>query len=246
MHIFLYNEHEGDNMCGRFTITVSYDELVEHLSSHYEIEDVSLFDLPRYNVAPSQEIISVLSDGAKYRAGYLKWGFIRPFSKNDNIEFSLINAKSETIFEKKSFMDAARHRRCVVLADSFYEWHKDSKMPMRIYLKHQKLFAMAGLWTTYKKDDGTKIHTVTILTTEANELMKDIHERMPVILTKASEHIWLNPSIKDESILKPLLKPYVAEDMDMYPVSKVVNSVKEDHLSCIEPLDTKKQQDLFS
>ena len=243
--LFLYNEDEGDNMCGRFTITVSYDELVEHLNSHYGISDASLFDVPRYNVAPSQEIITVLNDGKSNRVGYLKWGFVPPFAKDENIGFSMINARSETIFDKPSFMDSAIHRRCVILADSFYEWKKDDKMPLRIFLNNQKIFPMAGLWTTYKKSDGTKLHTVTILTTKANPFMASIHDRMPVILTNEREKIWLNPNIKDALTLKSLLIPYDYESMSAYPVSKHVNQAKIDTIDCITPVIIKKEQDLF-
>ncbi|TNF07517.1 MAG: SOS response-associated peptidase [Bacillota bacterium] len=235
-------------MCGRFTITVSYEELVHHLKDYYEIDDVSLFDVPRYNVAPGQNIISVLNDGKKNRVGMLKWGFVPPYAKDEKIGFSMINAKAETIFEKQAFKDSILTKRCVVLADSFYEWKKEDnrKTPMRILLKDQKVFPIAGLWTTYKKEDGTKLHTVTLLTTSPNDLMKSIHDRMPVILNKANEKIWLNPTIKNETILQSVLKPYPSEFMMAYPVSSLVNNSKNELPDCIIEVSTENKQDLFN
>ncbi|MDX9692483.1 MAG: SOS response-associated peptidase [Acholeplasmataceae bacterium] len=234
-------------MCGRFTITVSYEELVHHLKDYYEIDDVSLFDVPRYNVAPGQEVISILNDGSKNRVGLLKWGFIPPYAKDEKIGFSLINAQAETIFSKPTFMDSAMSKRCVVIADSFYEWQKDDteKKPMLIFLRDQKLFSFAGLWTTYKKSDGSKINTVTIITTTPNELMTNIHHRMPVILSKEDEKIWLNPRIKNQDVLQHLLKPYPSAHMDYYRVSSVVNNTRNESIECIKKLDEKKEQDLF-
>jgi putative SOS response-associated peptidase YedK len=235
------------NMCGRFTVTVSYQELEEHLKEYYDIHELPLFDVPRYNIAPGQNIISVLNDGSKHRVGYLKWGFIPPFSKDESIGFQMINAKAETIFDKVSFKDSAIHKRCVILADSFYEWKKEDKgkTPHRIYLKNQKMFSFAGLWTTYQKSDGTKVHTATILTTEPNELMSSIHFRMPVILNKEDEKVWLNPRIKDKNTLLKVLKAYPSELMSADIVSNYVNQAKNDSIECIQPIHIKEKQELF-
>jgi putative SOS response-associated peptidase YedK len=235
-------------MCGRFTITVSYEELVHHLKDYYDIEDVSLFDVPRYNVSPGQQIISILNDGKKNRVGLLKWGFVPPFAKDEKIGFSMINAKAESIFEKPAFKDSAMTKRCVVLADSFYEWKKDNneKIPMRILMKNQKIFSIAGLWTTYKKEDGTKLHTVTLLTTTPNDIMKSIHDRMPVILNERDEKIWLDPNVKNEKIIKDLLKPYPSEMMMSYQVSSIVNNSRNETPDCIIEIEGRNnKQDLF-
>jgi len=234
-------------MCGRFTVTVSYEELQEHLKEYYDIHELPLFNVPRYNIAPGQEIISILNDGTKNRVGYLKWGFIPPFSKDESVGFQMINAKAESIFDKVSFKDSAMHKRCVILADSFYEWKKEeqTKVPHRIYLKDRKMFAFAGLWTTYQKSDGTKIHTATILTTEPNDFMSNIHFRMPVILNKEEEKIWLNPRIKDKDQLLNVLKAYPSHLMTSDIVSTYVNQAKHESIECIKPLQRKEKQELF-
>lgn len=234
-------------MCGRFTISVSYQELVEHLNESYHIENMDFkFDQPRYNVSPGQDILSVIFDGKKHRIGYLKWGFIPSFAKDEKIGFSMINAKSETIFEKPSFYESVMKRRCVVLADSFYEWKKDDqkKIPMRILVSDQKIFPIAAIWNTYQRHDGTKLHTVSLVTTKANELMKPIHERMPVILTKETQDIWLNPTSSIEA-LKTCFLGYDANKMHTYPVSSRVNQSSYDDSSCIEPIDDSAQTTLF-
>jgi len=199
-------------MCGRFTVTVSYEELTRHLTKTYQIDPLDLqTKLPRYNISPGQEIISVINDGRKNRVGLLKWGFIPSFAKDENIGFSMINAKAETLSEKVSFKESLRFKRCVVLADSFYEWRKDGKdkTPYRFLLKDQKLFPIASLFSTYQKTDGTKIHSVTLITTKPNDLVKDIHNRMPVILNEKDQAIWLDPSITNiDEGLNPLSKRF--------------------------------------
>jgi putative SOS response-associated peptidase YedK len=233
-------------MCGRFTITVSYEELTRHLKDSYHIESLDLkTTLPRYNIAPGQEIISVINDGTKNRVGLLKWGFVPSFAKDEKIGFSMINAKAETLSEKAAFKDSFVSKRCVVLADSFYEWRKDdhAKIPMRILVKDQKIFSFAGLFTTYIKSDGTKLHTVTLITTEANQLMKKVHDRMPVILSDENQAIWLDPSVTDVKILNKVLMPYPSDLMEMYQVSKKVNVSSYDDKDCI--LKVEEQKSLF-
>lgn len=148
----------------------------------------------------------------------------------------MINAKSETLAIKPSFKDSFINKRCLILADGFYEW-KDvnkKKIPMYIKLKNNGLFTFAGLWSGYKKEDGTKHYTCTIITTSANELIQPIHERMPVILTKESEEIWLNPNIKDIDLLNNILKPFSTEKMKLYQVSELVNNSRNETSRCIE------------
>jgi putative SOS response-associated peptidase YedK len=223
-------------MCGRFTISISADELKEYLKESYEIEEVNAeFDLPRYNVAPGQPIISIINDGKKNRVGLFKWGLVPSFSKDEKIGNSLINAKSETLIEKPSFKSSYESKRCVIIANGFYEWKKEEKQktPMHIKMIDSSIFPIAGLWSTYTKTDGSKLHTATIITTEANTLVSTIHDRMPVILTEENKKIWLNPQIKDTSILQKLLKPYDASLMQSYPVSSLVNSATNDTPECI-------------
>ena len=226
-------------MCGRFTITVSLDELKEYLHDYYEIDEMkSEIVVPRYNVSPGQEIISIINDGSKNRVGLLKWGFVPSFAKDEKIGYSMINAKSETLEQKVSYKQSFETKRCVILADGFYEWKKDNnhKQPMRILMKDQSIFPIAGLWTTYVKPDGSKLHSTTIITTQANDLVSSIHDRMPVILTDETRKTWLNPRIHDLRLLSSILKPYEPDKMTAYPVSSLVNSSINELKECIEPL----------
>jgi len=226
-------------MCGRFTITVTMDELKEYLSDYYDIDEMkSDIIVPRYNVSPGQDIISIINDGTKNRVGLLKWGFVPSFAKDEKIGYSMINAKSETLEQKVSYKPSFEHKRCVILADGFYEWKKEDKkkIPMRILMKDQSIFPIAGLWSTYVKPDGTKHFSTTIITTQANDLVSTIHDRMPVILTDESRKTWLNPRITDLRLLSEILKPYEPEKMYSYPVSSLVNSSQNELPECIQPL----------
>jgi putative SOS response-associated peptidase YedK len=231
-------------MCGRFTITVSIDELREYLKEDYDIDlEERLFDVPRYNVSPGQDVIAIINDGKKNRVGLLRWGFLPPFAKDEKLAYQMINAKSETLSEKPSYQDAFKSKRCIILADGFYEWMKDksNQKPMYIHQKDKSIFPMAGLWSTWTKPDGTKIHTCTIVTTEANDLMASFHDRMPVILEETSKHTWLNPYERNIGTLSTLLKPYDSKKMSLYPVSTLVNSSKNDTVSCIQEDKTMSQ-----
>jgi putative SOS response-associated peptidase YedK len=224
-------------MCGRFTLVVTYEELLEILDKNYEIKSFeSKHELPRYNIAPTQDVISIIHDGEKYRAGYLKWGLVPSFAKDEKIGLKMINAKAETLLEKPSFAKLIETKRCVILADSFYEWKKDEhiKTPYRISILDQKVFPLAGLRSVYQREDGSKLHTVTIITTEANQFMKEIHERMPVILTKESEKIWLNLNNQNIQQILSCLKPYDDHLMQSYQVSSYVNSSLHEDENCIK------------
>lgn len=226
-------------MCGRFTITVDLEDLRVYLEENYDIHDLKTeFKLPRFNVSPGQDVITIINDGTKNRVGTLKWGFVPPFAKDEKIGYQMINAKAETLHEKPSFLPSFKSKRCVILADSFYEWKKEgsAKTPMRILSKDEKIFPMAGLWTTFTKEDGTKLHTCTIITTEANDVMKDIHERMPVILDEKSLITWLNPKENNIYSLSQLLKPYASHKMKSYQVSTFVNHASNDSKECIKPV----------
>jgi putative SOS response-associated peptidase YedK len=219
-------------MCGRFTITVSLDDLKSYLKQFYQIDlEDKLFDLPKYNVSPGTDVIAIIFDGKKYRVGLLKWGFIPNYAKDD--KQIIINAKAETIDEKISFKKSFESKRCLILADGFYEWAKSNgeKTPMRITKKDQSLFPMAGLYNTYQNADGTKIHSACIITTEANEIMKPIHDRMPVIFDNKEIIKWFTE--KDSAKTKNLLKPYDSNQMEAYRVSKRVNDAKNQDQSLI-------------
>ena len=222
-------------MCGRFTITVDLNDLKDYLSESFDIHDLSPdIIVPRYNVAPGQQVLAVIHDGKSYRVGLIKWGFVPSFAKDESIGFSMINAKSETIHEKPAFKKSLKSQRCLILADGFYEWMKENnkKQPYRILLNNEKIFPMAGLWSTYVKENGEKLHTATIITTSANDLMKPIHDRMPVILDEKGKTSWLNPIFHQDDLLN-LLKPFDDQKMKAYPVSDKVNKPANDDPSLI-------------
>ncbi|WP_409341059.1 SOS response-associated peptidase [Paenibacillus sp. MBLB4367] len=222
-------------MCGRFTIVVSWDELM----LRFMLEQVAPpFHRPQYNVAPSQMIMAIINDGEKNRLGELKWGLIPNWAKEEKIGNQMLNARAETIAQKPAFRTPLEKKRCLIPADGFYEWKRSGsgKQPMRITLKSGSLFAMAGLYETWLAPDGRKISSCTIITTTPNELVKDIHDRMPVILRPEDEAMWLNREVREPSRLLPLLQPYPAEDMHAYPVSPIVGNVKNDSPACMEPV----------
>ena len=221
-------------MCGRFTLTATFEEIIDRFDIQSFLEE-ELYS-PSYNIAPSQSVLAVINDGRVNRMGFLKWGFIPPWAKDLSIGNKMINARAETISEKPSFRNAFKKKRCIVIADSFYEWkrHEDkTKTPMRIKLKTDELFAMAGIWEGWKSPDGKTLYTCSVITTGPNELMKDIHDRMPVILKRDNEKTWLDPAIADTTRLEPLLVPFDENEMETYEVSSLVNSPKNNSIELI-------------
>lgn len=223
------------NVCGRYSLFTDYAILIDRFNVEKMAVDEGEYT-PSYNVAPSQQIIAIINDSHKNRLGTLRWGLIPPWAKDEKIGSKMINARSETVAEKPSFRNAFKKKRCLVVADSFYEWQRKGgeKIPMRIKLKNGEPFAFAALWESWKAPDGKTVNTCSILTTEANSLMKSIHDRMPVILTKEEEEMWLDPNVEDVERLKGLLKPYKAEEMEAYRVSEEVNSPKNNKPELIE------------
>lgn len=194
--------------------------------------------LPRYNIAPTQMVPAIVADGDKYRLGTLKWGFIPFFAKDEISGSRFINAKAETIMEKPAFRQSFEKRRCLILADGFYEWDKfgDAKTPYRFILKDEPLMCFAGIWSKYVKPDGQKIFTCAILTTGANETMKSIHDRMPIILNEKAQQIWLQNKTAALDEMAELLKPYPYGGLEAYPVSAIVNNPRNDNAECIKRL----------
>ena len=224
-------------MCGRFTLTATFEEIINRFDIQSFLEE-ELYS-PSYNIAPTQSVLAVINDGRVNRMGFLKWGFIPPWAKDLSIGNKMINARAETISEKPSFRNAFKKKRCIVIADSFYEWkrHEDkTKTPMRIKLKSNELFAMAGIWEGWKSPDGKTLYTCSVITTVPNDLMKDIHDRMPVILKREDEKIWLDPEISDTTRLKPLLVPFDENEMETYEVSSLVNSPKNNSIELIQKI----------
>jgi len=225
-------------MCGRAILGIGLESLTEILQEVFHVDHVELTGYePRYNIAPGQPVLSIINDGQSNRAGYMKWGFIPSYAQSPKEGYKHMNTRSESIEKTAVFKDAFYNRRCLVLADSFYEWHKTSpsKTPYRIQIKDQPLMPMAGLWSRYRSKTGEILYTCSVVTTRSNDLMKQIHHRMPAILKPDTVGIWLNPSIEDQDLLKSLLKPYETSQMTMYPVSKLVNSTSLDSIELIEP-----------
>ena len=216
-------------MCGRFSIAKERDEIEDRFEIHI---DPAMFT-KNYNAAPSQ-ILPIITNEEQEQASFHKWGLIPHWAKDETIGNKLINARGETIAEKPSFRDAAEKRRCLVITDGFYEWQRSGgeKQPYHITLADESLFTFAGLWESWKAEDGRDVRTFTIITTEPNELMKPIHNRMPVMLTPDNERVW----ISDESLedVMHLLKPYDEKEMNAYPVTKKVNSPKNNDRSVME------------
>ncbi|USK92098.1 SOS response-associated peptidase [Rossellomorea marisflavi] len=221
-------------MCGRFSLI----ESVHELQQQFEF-DLSADLQPRFNIAPSQEVFSIISDGKKRRGGMLRWGLVPHWAKEAKIGYKMINARAEGINEKPSFREPFRKKRCLIIADGFFEWKKvdDRKQPYRFVMKDGKPFAFAGLWETWKKGDAP-LHTCTIITTTPNALTEDVHDRMPVILKRTDYARWLDPSNQAVDELKSLLVPYPAEEMELYAVSELVNSPKNDVADVLSPLNS--------
>jgi|ERR1043165_4214253 putative SOS response-associated peptidase YedK len=221
-------------MCGRFVRRASPDAIAEE----FGLLNVPTME-PQYNIAPSQPVAVVRQVAQKPELAFLRWGLIPSWADDPSYGNSKANARSETVAVKPSFRSAFRSRRCLVVADGFYEWQAANghKLPYFIRLKSDRPFGLAGLWERWEKGEQP-IESCTILTTDANDLMKPIHERMPVIIPKGQYDLWLDPRCHDTEKLMKLLGPYSAEEMLAYRVSKLVNSPKNDSPKCIDPLPT--------
>jgi putative SOS response-associated peptidase YedK len=223
-------------MCGRFTLTELDPDLVSETFSLPGVPDLP----PRYNIAPTQPVATIAhphnTDGNQFFV--MRWGLIPSWAKDPSIGNKLINARGETVHEKPSFRSALRYRRCLILADGFYEWQKQGdgpKVPLYITLTGHRLFALAGLYEHWTEpQSGETVTTCTIITTTPNELMASIHNRMPVILPREDYAAWLDPAETNAKAVLPLLRPYPAADMLAYPVSRRVNSPANDAPDLIE------------
>ncbi|MEL4897427.1 SOS response-associated peptidase [Crocosphaera sp. Alani8] len=221
-------------MCGRFSLTISGDEI----SKYFQVSQVQDWK-PRYNIAPSQEIVTIVQTllGQRQLKG-MKWGLIPSWSKDGKIASKLINARGETVAEKPSFRNAFKHRRCLIMADGFYEWQntRNSKQPYYIHLKNRHPFALAGLWEVSNSGQTEEVLSCCIITTEANELMKPLHHRMPVILSGDAYSQWLDHNVFDREILESFLTSYGSDAMSAYQVSQKVNRPTNDNPDCLEPI----------
>jgi len=217
-------------MCGRFVRITPIPVIANKFKAKQIFADLA----PSYNIAPGQEIVIINDEGVRQLI-QCTWGFIPSWAKEPSIGNKMINARSETVAEIRS---AFKKKRCLVIADGFYEWKTEvkRKFPMYIRLKSKEPFGFAGLYNVWKAPDGNLLCTCTIITTEANEAVKPIHDRMPVILPGDAEDMWINPATEDKEALVGILKPYPSEEMEAYEVSTNVNFPQHNTSSNIKPL----------
>ena len=228
-------------MCGRFTLTSNLDDLQGRfgfLSDLSGLADIQDYDHePRYNIAPTQPVLIVTNDGRR-RGEVMRWGLVPFWAKDLKVGARMINAVGETAASKPAFRAAFKKRRCLVLANGFYEWRKDGgrKVPTYIYARSGEPMAFAGLWETWRSPEGQVVRSCTIITTQANPLIQPLHNRMPVILSEETQALWLDPLTEDRENLEPLLIPAPIELLTSHPVADTVNSVKNQGPDCILPL----------
>jgi putative SOS response-associated peptidase YedK len=225
-------------MCGRFTLRAPASVVAEQFS---------VFAIPpwkaRYNIAPSQPVAAVRwAAAAKATSGrelaWLRWGLIPSWANDPTIGNRLINARADTVTARPAFRGAFRRRRCLVVADGFYEWQRagKQKVPHLIRLRDDRPFAFAGLWELWEGPDHSAIESCTLLTTEANDVVRPIHDRMPVILAPSDYDRWLDPPVSRAEGLAAMLRPYPSDQMTACAVSPLVNSPANDEPGCVEPV----------
>ena len=223
-------------MCGRFALTIS----PLALAKLFQLDEVPELE-PRYNIAPSQAVAAVVKgrEDAQRILKMMQWGLIPFWAKDSSIGSRMINARSETVAEKPSFRAAFRRRRCLVLADGFYEWQKldGAKQPFYVTLQDREAFAFAGLWERWEGSENGVVESCTLLTCEPNDLLHPIHNRMPVILNPEDYSLWLDSGFQEAERLQALLCPYPSGRMQAYAVSRYVNSPRHEGPECIVPVD---------
>ncbi|NCA85038.1 MAG: SOS response-associated peptidase [Clostridia bacterium] len=229
-------------MCGRYSFAPDLKIVNEHYNIMANPADVTA----NYNAAPTQ-LLPVISNETPRQLSLFRWGLVPFWAKDASIGNKLINARAESLDTKPSFRNAFKNRRCLVPADAFYEWKKaaggKTKIPYRISIKNQPLFSMAGIWEQWKNPAGELLQSFSIVTTVANELVAGLHNRMPVILPPEAEHLWLSDLKKDA--LLALLQPFDAGAMELYPVSTLLNSARNNSKELIAR-SANYQEDLFS
>lgn len=218
-------------MCGRYSLIAE----VGQLALRFGFDAYGLEQPPRYNVAPTQPVLAVRGGGPRH-ASYMRWGLVPSGTRGTPAGAPMINARAETVAERPTFRSALLRRRCLIPADGFYEWQRSAgRRPVRITLASGEPFAFAGLWDTWRDPRGDVVESCTIITTEANELLQPIHDRMPVILPEDVEPLWLDGGMRDGAALVGLLAPYPSEAMTAYEVSTLVNSAANDGPDLIAP-----------
>jgi putative SOS response-associated peptidase YedK len=223
-------------MCGRFTATFEFSDI----RVRWNLDGDLPLHKPRFNIAPdtSPNITVIVRQKGANECKVMQWGLIPNWAADPSIGNRMINARAETLTELRSFKNLVDRRRCIIPADGFYEWRKEGKhkVPMLVYLKSKEPFGLAGLWDVWRKPDGKRVESFTIITTQPNELVRPIHNRMPVILQPEDEEQWLDTYRTTFAKAQSLLKPYPDELMDAHDVSTIVNSAKYDGPECIQPV----------
>ena len=224
-------------MCGRFTLRTSPADI----STLFEVSIPDIPITPRYNIAPTQNVSVILnaksSSDANLNWSFFRWGLVPSWAKDLTIGYKLINARGETLSEKPSFRAAFKKRRCIILADGFYEWEKTDagKQPHYFTQANESVMAFAGLWEYWEKESS--VYSCTIITTTANSLLNSLHDRMPVILDPSDHEKWLDPDFYEKDSLQQLIKPYSADKMTSRLVNKTVNHVKNETPDCLAPIE---------
>ncbi len=222
-------------MCGRFTLRSPADAVAEL----FELAQVPSLE-PRYNICPTQDVAAVVMprEGTERVMQMLRWGLIPSWARDPAIGARMINARAETVASKPSFRSAFKRKRCLIVADGFYEWRKleRRKQPYYIHLSDKQPFAFAGLWERWEAPKGDAVDSCTIITTQPNELLMPLHDRMPVILPREAHDAWLDPDNCEVAALESLLRPYPAASMAAHPVDTKVNNPSFDSPECIRAL----------
>lgn len=227
-------------MCGRYVIKTTPEELAEHYGA--DPKEIGFFR-PSYNAAPSQFLPVLTEQEGKRQLRALRWGLVPPWASGTNAGYSMINARAESVADKKSFKKPFLYQRCVVPANGFFEWKKSSsgKIPYFISDPNHSLINFAGIYESAKTDDGETINSFSIITTEANATVQELHDRMPAMLLKGEIGDWLNPEQHDPGYLQEFLRPWPDDAISFYRVSTDVNNVRNNRPGLIEPY-----RDLFS
>ena len=219
-------------MCGRYSLIAE----IGQLALRFEFDAGGLAQPPRYNIAPTQPVLTV-GGGEPRAASYMRWGLAPPGTGSASTGAPMINARAETLSTRPSFRSALRERRCLIPADGFYEWRREdaTRLPVRFTMALGEPFAFAGLWSTWQDPNGETAGSCAIITTQANELLQSIHDRMPVILPRELEPLWLNEEVRDPALLSSVLVPCDSGLMEAHEVSTRVNSAFNEGPELWEP-----------
>lgn len=231
----LWQDSLSITLCGRFNL-LSHKKALEQ---RFGVKKFDFEIVPRYNIAPTQQIAVILADPEVHLVG-MHWGFIPFWAKDTKIGSRMINARSETVAESKAFKHSFEKKRCLIPATGFYEWQKIGKVkkPMHVRLESRDPFAFAGIYSHWKSTSGKTLMSCAILTTAPNDLLRPIHNRMPVVLQRRDEPRWLDPDYENVESLQNLLKPYTSQTMEAYEISTYVNSPSNAGPMCTVPVDS--------